>query len=120
MRRLLIIGFLVLIVAGCSTKVGPNPENMMQQNTAEDIFMFEKVIYRNAEDIDWVKSSDFTKDKLVGEIRFHYERGSKFKSEMASKLPIGAKIYSIKEKKGLVLIIDVDGKELEYLGLVEG
>ena len=119
MRLLLMTCLLALIMVGCSTTAGPNPENMMQRNISEDIFVFENVVYRNAENIDWVKNSDFTKDKLVGEIKFHYQPGSKFKSEMASKLPIGAKIFSIKEK-GLVLIIDVDGKELKYLGLVEG
>ena len=39
---------------------------------------------------------------------------------MATKLPVGAEIFEPTEKKGLILIVKFDNKEIRYLGLIEG
>jgi hypothetical protein len=38
---------------------------------------------------------------------------------MANKLPVGAKIFSAKER-GDILIVEVEGEILKYLAIVEG
>ncbi len=42
---------------------------------------------------------------------------------MSNKLPVGAKIYSVKESgevAGPILLVESEGKLLKYYGLVEG
>jgi len=42
---------------------------------------------------------------------------------MSNKLPVGAKVFSVKEKEeigGPILLVESEGKLYKYYGLVEG
>ena len=60
-----------------------------------------------------------TKDSQVGEIKTKNETNTDFENEMSDKLPVGAKIYSAKER-GDILIVEFDEHVLRYLAIVEG
>ncbi|MFF2754384.1 hypothetical protein ACFVR1_11645 [Psychrobacillus sp. NPDC058041] len=59
-------------------------------------------------DIDWVDEIPLTKNKLAGEITdvFSDISNKNFNDGMANKLPVGAKIYSAKER-GDILIVEI-------------
>ena len=61
-----------------------------------------------------------TKDEQVGEIKTRNETDTDFQDEMSNKLPVGAKIFTTKEKEGPILLVESEGEILKYYGLVEG
>jgi len=60
-----------------------------------------------------------TIDVQIGEIKTKNDANTDFKDEMSNKLPVGAKIFSIKER-GDILIVESEGEILKYLAVVEG
>lgn len=124
--------FILLTAVGCSnssitsttetyTTENPDAKEILTSDPKADIFQFEGVIYQTG--IDWVEELTLTKDKQVGEIKTINDTDTKFEDEMSNKLPVGAKIFSVKEDGevgGPILLVESEGKLLKYYGLVEG
>ncbi|MBB4826826.1 hypothetical protein HNO89_004108 [Sporosarcina luteola] len=119
----------LVTAAGCSnvsrpiktelhTIGNPDAEEVLTLDPEADIFQFEGVIYKTG--IDWVENLSLTKDEQVGEIKTRNETDTNFVNEMSNKLPVGAKIFSTKEKQGPILLVESEGEILKYFGLVEG
>lgn len=131
-RVLGVTTFILLTAFGCSnpsdtdisevhTTGNPDAEEILTLEPEADIFQFEGIIYQAG--IDWVEELTLTKDKQVGEITTRNELNTNFENNMANKLPVGAKIFSIKESGevgGPILLVESEGKLFKYLGLVEG
>lgn len=61
------------------------------------------------------------KDEQVGEIKTKNETDTNFEDEMSNKLPVGAKIFSVKvrgEIGGPILLVESEGKLYKYYGFV--
>jgi hypothetical protein len=104
-----------------STTHNPTGEEMLNLNPEADIFMFGGLIYENADSLDWVQQFKFEGQSKVGEITAIYRDQESFTNGMSTKLPIGTEIYRPSPHQGgEVLIIELDGKQHRYLGLIEG
>ena len=128
----LFLGMVVLILLtafGCSNSANkgetevhetknPDAEEILTLDPEADIFQFEGVIYQTG--IDWVEELTLTKNEEVREIKTRNDTDTNFNDEMSNKLPIGAKIFSIKEKEGPILLVESEGEILKYYALVEG
>ncbi|RDW15856.1 hypothetical protein CWR48_18845 [Oceanobacillus arenosus] len=113
------------MISGCSnegeattvTSDSIDAEEVLTLNPDADIFQYDGVIYET--NIDWVEELSLTKDVQIGEIKTKNDSNTDFKDEMANKLPVGAKIFSAKER-GDILIVELEGEILKYLAIVEG
>ena len=93
-------------------------EERLTLDSEADILMFNGLIYETG--IDWVDNLNLNTGEKVGEIEETADEGNyNFQNGMASKLPVGAIIYSAEERED-VLIIDNDGEISYYYELVEG
>ncbi|WP_078503002.1 hypothetical protein [Paenibacillus selenitireducens] len=119
----------MLILTGCNqskinnsehpateTTHNPTTKEILTQNPNADIFQHKGIIYTNASNIEWVQQTELTIGEIVGTIRKQYIDGITFENEMATKLPVGAEIF----ESGQILIVNLDGREIRYLGLIEG
>ena len=126
-QRLLFILFTLALftIAGCSNEgetitVSSNSidaEEVLTSDPDADIFQFDGVIYKA--DIDWVEELSLTKDIQIGKIKTRNGIARDFNDEMSNKLPVGAKIFSAKERED-ILLIEVSEKTLKYLAMHEG
>ncbi|MBP1933187.1 hypothetical protein [Ammoniphilus resinae] len=98
----------------------PTAEETLAQNPDADIFELNGVVYSNASDIEWVQTTELTTGKNIGTITKQYKDGLVFEDQMATKLPIGTEIYEPLKGSGPILIVKLNGKEIRYLGLIEG
>lgn len=92
-------------------------EEVLTLEPDSDIFQYDGVIYKT--NIDWVEELFLTKDVQIGKIKTKNDANTDFKDEMSNKLPVGAKIFSAKER-GDILIVETEGEILKYLAIVEG
>ncbi|MBO8177012.1 MAG: hypothetical protein H0Z31_06080 [Bacillus sp. (in: Bacteria)] len=92
-------------------------EEVLKLDPDADIFQYDGVIYKT--NIDWVQELSLTKDVQIGEIKSRIDANTDFKDGMSNKLPVGAKIFSTKER-GDILLVEFEGKILKYLAIVEG
>ncbi|GIO26649.1 hypothetical protein [Ornithinibacillus bavariensis] len=114
-------------ISGCSLEGEKNKgtvtidnidaEEVVTLEPDADIFQYDGVIYRT--NIDWVEELSLSKGEQIGEIKVQNDSNTDFKDEMANKLPVGAKIFSVKER-GDILIVESEAKTLKYLAIVEG
>ena len=95
----------------------PTAEEVLKENANTDLFMLEDSVYET--NIEWVDQLSLTKKDIVGEIESNYSNEAAFKNKMATKLPIGTKIYSTNERED-VLIFQYKGEERKYYRLTEG
>jgi hypothetical protein len=127
----LLIGLLML--TGCNqskeitsenfTKTSHNPtaQEILIKDPNADIFQLKGIIYENASNIEWVKTTELTIGESIGTITKQYKDSFTFEDEMATKLPVGAEIFESEKKNGPILIVNSNnGKEYRYLGLIEG
>lgn len=130
MKRLLILLLinLILIFTGCSLindhdeevvyeTNNPDAEEVLALEPNANIFQYDNIIYKTH--IDWVDELDVTKDEQIGAIKEINKEETNFKNEMSNNLPVGAKIFSAKER-GDVLIVEYEDITLKYLAIVEG
>jgi hypothetical protein len=109
-------------------------KNLLKKESLADLLMYNGMYYRNINDdkfSSFIKysSGKFKFSEQVGEITANYNLGEKFVNGMATKLPVGAKIFAIdgerpsftmSNAKGVfelsvdVLTVKVDGKEFIY------
>ncbi|WP_225228563.1 hypothetical protein [Bacillus sp. PS06] len=92
-------------------------EETLRLDPDADIFQYNGVIYKT--NIDWVDELMLSKDEQLAEIKTKNEINTEFIDEMSNKLPVGAKIFSVKER-GDILIVEFGDELLKYLALVEG
>ncbi|MGG3889643.1 hypothetical protein [Metabacillus fastidiosus] len=128
MFRELFYGLILLIsftITGCTNgeetiKVSIDSidaEEVLRLEPDADIFQYDGVIYKT--NIDWVEELSLTKDVQMGEIKTKNDANTDFTDEMSNKLPVGAKIFSAKER-GDILIVESEGITLKYFAIVEG
>lgn len=98
----------------------PTAEQILQRSKDADIFMFGDIVYANADNLDWVQQLQIGELEEIGKIQTNYREGTDFLNEMSTKLPVGTIIYAPIPKQGPVLIAEVEGKPVRYLGLIEG
>jgi hypothetical protein len=121
----ILVALALFTVTGCSnggettivTIDSIDAEEVLTLDPNADIFQYDGVIYKT--NIDWVEELSLTKDDQIGEIKARNVDNSDFKDEMSNKLPVGAKIFSAKER-GDILIVESEGEILKYLSIVEG
>ncbi len=124
----LFYGLIVLalfLITGCNIQKGTttvtidsiDAKEVLTLDSNSDIFQYKGVIYKT--NIDWVEELSLTKDVQVGEIKTKNDTNTNFKDEMSNKLPVGAKIFSTKER-GDILIVESEGEIKKYLAIVEG
>ncbi|GAW92576.1 hypothetical protein N288_04780 [Calderihabitans maritimus] len=97
-------------------KVIAKAEEMVQADDSIDIFVCNGNIYINAEDIEWVNKLKPTLDQeaKLCEIKKFYEVGKPFEEYMATKLPVGTRLFLSKERQGIIITL-VDGRQIYYL-----
>ncbi|MCJ8008275.1 hypothetical protein ACFFF5_11605 [Lederbergia wuyishanensis] len=129
MNKIICSLFLILslfYLSGCKSSeskeitIGnPTAEEVLRQDEKADIFQWDDLIYTT--NVDWVNELELTRNELIGEIQKSFIDFSTtpFENGMANKLPIGAKIYSAKQRGG-ILIVEFNNEEKYYLALVEG
>ncbi|WP_277678060.1 hypothetical protein [Gracilibacillus dipsosauri] len=109
----LLLTFLLLFMVpitllGCIQSPGEkeggilSKEQVLKRDPEADLFEFNGKVYRTG--IGWIEKKELTKGERVGEI-------SKWS---ATKLPVGATIYTT-EERGDILIVEYDGMENRYL-----
>lgn len=124
-----IMVFVLFTTVGCTTfsemiqtevheTKNPDAEEILTLDPEADIFQFDGIIYQTG--IDWVEELTLTKGKQIGEIKKRNETDTNFEDEMSNKLPVGAKIFTTKEKEGPILLVESEGEILKYYALVEG
>lgn len=105
-RIIILFILVVLIVGGCSPGQGEggslNKEQVLKLNPDANLFEFEGNVYKTG--VDWIEDEELTKDEQIGEIS----------EGMANELPVGSKIFAIKEEKP-ILIVEYNGLEKRYL-----
>ncbi|MET3695798.1 hypothetical protein SAMN05877753_102671 [Bacillus oleivorans] len=97
----------------------PTVDEILEDNRNADLFLFNQIVYTNAEDLEWVKAKELTIGEEVLVISKQTNDRNKFDDGAATKLPVGTKIYKPVES-GNILVAIVDRKEIRYLGLREG
>jgi hypothetical protein len=120
-----LIALTLFTITGCTnggekTKVSSehiDAEEVLTLDPSADIFQYDGVIYKTS--IDWVEKLSLTKDVQIGEIKVHNDENTDFKDGMANKLPVGAKIFSVKDRKD-ILMVESEGVVIKYLAMVEG
>ena len=120
-----LIALTLFTITGCAgegetteeTTDSIDAEEVLRLDPDADIFQYDGVIYET--NIDWVEELDLTKDIQIGEIKTRNDTNTDFKDEMANKLPVGAKIFSAKERED-ILIVESKSETLKYLAIVEG
>jgi len=131
---LFIICLSMLTVTGCKqyekknyedstasiTTHNPTAKEILVQNPNADIFQFNGIIYSNASNLEWVQQTELATGNIVETITKQYKGGDIFEDAMATQLPIGTEIYEPLIKSGPILIVKLSGKEVRYLGLIEG
>ncbi|MCP1157159.1 hypothetical protein [Bacillus infantis] len=121
----LLIGLTLFTITGCtnqgeSTSVSVDTidaEEVLRLDPDADIFQYDGVIYQT--NIDWVEKLSLKKDAQIGEIQSRNENDTDFENGMSNKLPVGARIFSAKERED-ILLVESEGKVLKYLVIVEG
>lgn len=98
----------------------PTAEDILAQNPDADIFQWNGIVYRNASNIEWVQTAELAAGRMVGKITKPYKEGVPFEDEMATKLLVGTEIHEPMKKNGAIFIVNFNGKEIRYLGLIEG
>lgn len=118
----ILISFLatLFMLTGCIIQTTHNPtaKETLAQNPNADIFQHKGIIYTNASNIEWVRQTELTIGERVGTIKKQYTDGLTFGNEMATKLPVGAEIFDGGGRS--ILIVKLEGKEIRYLGMLEG
>jgi len=120
-----IMALALCIIIGCNIQGGTttvsinsiDAEEVLTLDSDADIFQFNGVIYKT--NIDWLEELSLTKDAQIGSIKTKNEETTDFIDEMSNKLPVGAKIFSTKERAD-ILIVELEGVIKKYLAIVEG
>ena len=116
----------VFPVTACSQPSDPvmntaewaRPENYYSANPSIDMFVYEKTVCENAEGIDWITDLTLTPGQELGTIK-RTGVTTDFHDFDATKLPVGAIVYTVHER-GDILLVRTGDLTLPYLKVVEG
>ncbi|MFE3577433.1 hypothetical protein [Lysinibacillus sp. NPDC059133] len=122
---LLIVVLFSLSLVGCNetgtvdtfTSKKPDAAESLRLNNQADIFQWEGNIFET--EIEWIDELEINEDQYIGAIKYNATKAEDFKNGTANHLPIGAKIYSAKERDD-ILIVKYDNVVKRYLVLSEG
>ncbi|MFB7157704.1 hypothetical protein [Lysinibacillus sp. NPDC056232] len=122
---LLIVVLFSLFLVGCNetgtvdtfTSKKPDAAESLRLNNQADIFQWEGNIFET--EIEWIDELEINEDQYIGAIKYNATKAEDFKNGTANHLPIGAKIYSAKERDD-ILIVKYDDVVKRYLVLSEG
>ncbi|MFJ8511308.1 hypothetical protein [Lysinibacillus xylanilyticus] len=121
---LLFVVLISLFLVGCETVTvdtieskKPNAAEALRLDNQADIFQWEGNILKT--NIEWIDELEVNEDKYISEIKFNSSKAKGFKNGTANLLPIGAKIYSVKERDD-IFIVKYDNVVKRYLILSEG
>ncbi|MCL1694690.1 hypothetical protein [Lysinibacillus sp. BPa_S21] len=122
---LLFVALFSLLLVGCNetvtgitaTSKKPDAAETLRLNNQADIFQWEGNILET--DIEWVDELELNEGQSIGEIKFNATKAEDFKNGTANHLPIGAKIYTVKERDD-ILIVKYDRVVKRYYVLSEG
>ncbi|MGE8204882.1 hypothetical protein ACQKP0_09990 [Heyndrickxia sp. NPDC080065] len=78
------------------------------------------MIYSNASNLEWVEKSNYIKGKKIGKIIKTTTSSRNFKDFYATKFAVGTEIFSTNDKNTYTLIVEVNGKQIIYIALIEG
>lgn len=95
----------------------PDATEVLKLDLNADIFQWKNSIYKTG--IEWVDELKLEEKQQIGEIRFTVSQAAEFKNNAANQLPIGAKIYSVKDRND-ILIVKYDNEVKRYLVQSEG
>lgn len=117
-----IVLFLLLtsLITGCfrSIKNNATPEVVLKDNPNADFFIMENAVYKNAEDVQWVKDIPLKKGNILGKInKTHVKKN--FKNWNATVLGVGTEIYKLEGRDDIVLA-KKDDRYIPYIRYVEG
>ncbi|MPM35140.1 hypothetical protein SDC9_81730 [bioreactor metagenome] len=117
-----VVLFLLLasLITGCfrSTKKTATPEAVLKTNTNADFFIMENTVYKNAEDVQWVKDIPLKKGNFLGKTNKTKVKRN-FKNWNATSLDIGTEVYKLEGREDIVLAKKED-KYIPYIRYVEG
>ncbi|MFC5602798.1 hypothetical protein [Sporosarcina koreensis] len=127
MRRILfLLCILLTLTVGCNkakenevtvwTEAQGIANSIAEDDKNADIFMFNDRVYEIFSSDSNVHDSS---EEKVGEIQKVYSPGDTFQNGMATKLPIGAMVYTTSIGNSF-LLVNVDGKWVEYKSLPQG
>lgn len=95
----------------------PDAKELLNLDSNADFFQWENRIYQTG--IEWVDQLDIQMGEQIGEIKAKSTNPQKFSNGVATKLPIGSKIFSVKDRDD-ILIVKNDNNEKRYFLLTEG
>lgn len=120
-KSCLFLVLLSLFLVGCNETVTaskkPDAAEALRLDNHADIFQWEGNILQT--NIEWIDKLELNENKYIGEIEFNATKAEDFKNGTANLLPIGAKIYSVKERDD-IFIVKFDNVVKRYLILSEG
>lgn len=120
----IILGCILLVGCGVADGGKVTARDVLKQSPDADIFQYNGFIYSNVSELEWFeeKKQLYTKQKLLTEIRTQKKSSFGFRNSTATKLPVGTKIYSASQNENDlgILIVELEGKELFYMKLIEG
>ncbi|MEH7380968.1 hypothetical protein V7138_10845 [Bacillus sp. JJ1533] len=124
-KGFLLLALLFCLLAGCNqadsvtvtTSKNPDAEETLRLDNKADIFQWDSSIYKT--NIEWVDELDLTENEQIGEIQFKATNAEDFTDGAANYLPLGAKIYTTKERND-ILIVKYENVVKRYLVLAEG
>ena len=98
----------------------PSASTYLSDHPSADIFLKGNIVYKNAEQIDWIKDASLKLGKKVMTINKVSSNENDFENGTATKLSVGTEVYEPEKKNGHVLIAVVNGEKVPYIGLIEG
>lgn len=118
---------IVLLITGCSSGATDNPtaKEILDGNSDADIIKLDGLIYSKNTNPETKLENGYSKGDKIGEIKKKTTNTWWYRSLFASKLPKGTEVFSADEdyKSGdapFVILVEIDGKIIDYHALVEG
>jgi len=120
LRGIVLFLLLTSLITGCfrSTKNNATPEEILKDNPNADFFIIDNTVYKNAEDVQWVKDISIKEGSALGRINKTKVKRN-FKNWNATVLSISTEIYKFQGRDDIVLA-KKDDKYIPYIRYVEG
>lgn len=120
---LLIILFIIIYILlrnlnGLSTKNNASPEMLYRNNSSIDFLVYQNKAFVNASTLDWIQELNLVPEKQLGVIqRTNIQKN--YKDFDATKLAVGTTIYSVKDRKDILLVL-INKEYIPYYQYLEG
>lgn len=116
--QLSIILVLTLFLTGCSS-YNKIAKDLIKRNSNADFIIIHDSVYINASNISSIKDLKLTCSEKIGKVTKTYNNNLKFSNGIATKLSVGAEIYTTVERDD-ILIIKENNKDIIFLLFTEG